>query len=317
VRIALLRSLDRYLDRETTWTLLEAAVRVPDPELAVAPLSLSSLAASTLDQRQPAHIQRRAFALAGALLEHPDGTARRAALDYCAQLMLPDEAHVAVPRLLELAHTAPRAEATGAFRALTGVCPAEDAAQLSDALRGVLSDRLRLSEAVKALQFSWQTNDDPRMQALARAAIAGLEADPVTAEMRAAIAIAMLPAQDLEAFFLQLAARGEFHAGILLHSLGQVPHQTGRFSAAQLGAIEQVLAASEDAHVRRLAFAFLLCRRTAEGLWTDELVERLHRYRADPAPVVATPAQLTFSSAEEGEDSVTDDDVDGDFDADL
>jgi len=317
VRIALLRSLDLYLDREPTWALLEAAVHAPDPELAAAPLSLLSLAASRLDQRQPAHIQRRAFTLAGALLQHADDAARRAALDYCAQLMLPDETHVAVPRLLELARTAPRDEASKAFRALCGVCPAEDATLLSQALRDVLPDRLRLSEAAKALQFSWQTDDDPRMLALARAAIGGLEADPVTAEMRADIAIIMLPAQDLVAFFLQLAARGDFHAGVLVRALGQVPHQTGRFTAAQLGTIEQALAASEDAHARCLAFAFLLRRRTAQGLWSDELVERLHRYRADPAPVVATPAQLTFTSAEEGEEAATDDDVDGDYDADL
>src|SRR5260221_12820473 len=118
-----------------------------------------------------------------------------------------------------------------------GVCPAEDATLLSQALRDVLPDRLRLSEAAKALQFSWQTDDDPRMLALARAAIGGLEADPVTAEMRADIAIIMLPAQDLVAFFLQLAARGDFHAGVLVRALGQAPHQTGRFTAAQLGTI--------------------------------------------------------------------------------
>jgi hypothetical protein len=317
VRIALLRSLDLYLDREPTWALLEAAVHVPDPELATAPLSLSSLAASTLDQRQPASIQRRAVTLAGALLQHADDAARRAALDYCAQLMLSDDTHVAVPRLLDLARTAPRDEASRAFRALCGVCPAEDATLLSQALRDVLPDRLRLSEAVKALQFSWQTNDDLRMHALAGAAITGLAADPVTAEMRAAIAIIMLPAQDLEAFFLELATRGEFHAGVLVRSLGEVRRQTGRFSPAQLSAIEQALATSGDAHVRRLAFAFLLRSQTAQGLWTDDLVERLHRYRADPTPVVATPAQLTFTSAEEGEDAATDVDADFDFDPDL
>jgi hypothetical protein len=69
--------------------------------------------------------------------------------------------------------------------------------------------------------------------------------------------------------------------------------------------------------VRRLAFAFLLRRQSAEGLWTDELAARLQRYRADPAPVVATPAQLTFTAAEEGEDAAADDDVDSDFDDDL
>jgi hypothetical protein len=311
------RSLDLYLDREPTWPLLDATVHAPDPELAVAPLSLSSLAAHKLDQYQPAHIQRRAIALAGALLEHPDVTARRAALDYCERLMLPDEAHVAVPRLLVLARSAPHDVASKAFRALCGICPAEDATLLGGALSGIVPDRLRLSEAAKALQFSWQTDDDPRMRALARAALAGLEGDPITAEMRANIAIIMLPAQDLAAFFLQLAARGEFHAGVLLRSLSQVSHQTGRFSAVQLGTIEQALAASEDAHVRRLAFEFLLRRRTAQGLWTDELVERLHRYRADPASVVATPAQLTFTSAEEGEEAATDDDDGGDSDPNL
>lgn len=315
-RIALLRSLDLYLDREATWTLLEAAVREADPELAVTPLTLSSLAASTLDQRQPAHVQQRALALAGALLKHPDAAVRRRALEYCAQSMLPDEAHVAIPRLLELALTAPRAEATSAVGALAGVCPTEDAALLGDALRGVLSDRLRLSDAARALQFGWQTDENPRMRALARAAIAGLEADPVTAELRAAIAVNMLPAQELAAFFLQLAARGEFHAGVVLRSLSDVPRQTGRFAVAQINAIEHTLAASEDAHVRRLAFAFLLRRQTAEGLWTDELIERLRRYRADPAPVVASAAQLTFIPAEEGEDAASDDVVDGAFDPD-
>ncbi len=316
-RIALLRSLDLYLDRESTWTLLESAVHAPDPELAVAPLSLSSLSASTLDQRQPAHIQRRAFALAGSLLDHPTAVVRHVALDYCAQLMISDEAHVTIPRLLELARTAPRDEASKAFTALCGVCSAEDAALMSKALRDVLPDRYRLSDAVKALQFDWQTEDDPRMLALARATIAGLEDDPVTAEMRVAIAIAMLPAQELTAFFLQLAARGEFHAGVLLRSLDQIPKQAVRFSSAEFGAIEQALAASDDVHVRRLAFAFLLRRQTAQGLWTDELVERLHYYRADPAPDVASSAQFTFTPAEADEEATPDDEVDGDFDPDL
>jgi hypothetical protein len=314
VRIALVRSLDRYLDREPTWALLDAAIRAPDPELAVAPLGLTSLAASALDQRQPPSIQRRALALAGALLAHADDAARRTALEYCAQAMFPDEARVALPRLLELARTAPREEAARAFRALCGVCPAEEAAQLGAALRETLADRPRLSEAVQALQLGWRSGDVSRMRALARAAISGLAGDPVTTEMRAGIAIVMLPAQDLTDFFLQLAAGGELHAGVLMRALNDVPQQTSRFSAAQLGAIEQALAASANTHVRRLAFAFLLRRRAAAGLWTDDLAERLRRYRADLAPVVATPAQLTFTPAEEGEDAATDDD---DLDDDL
>ena len=86
VRVALIQSLDRHLNRAHAWEMLEGATRNPDPVIAQASLALPTFAASSFADQSSHETQLHVFRLVASLLEHPAREARDACRSYCAQL---------------------------------------------------------------------------------------------------------------------------------------------------------------------------------------------------------------------------------------
>ncbi len=302
VRIALLRTLDRYLDRAQSWELLEEATRSSERELALAPLSLSSLDdAESLATTQSVATQRHVLRLLAPLVTHPDAEAQREAVRYCAMLGIADEEQTLTPTLVARVEEAVTAAQTrtdfdvGAAiaAAFFGVCRANDTEGMARVMRALLPHRRPLERAVGSLTAAPRTLER-RLMPVLRAAIAALATDPLTTRLRVDIAIARFLADALETFLRDLATADALDAETLISTASKLASVRNRSDNAAFFALEARLGASDDERLRRLALAILQSRASNMGGWDDALLERLRIYRADPSPLVAAAAQFTF-----------------------
>jgi hypothetical protein len=317
VRIALLRSLDGYLDRPQAWEILERAARGPDMEVAQATLTLSTLAASRLlAERETVATQDGVLRLAGALLARPEASARAAALEYCRYLGVNDRAHIVTPTLFALIAAglepersrAAYEEAQTALDAFCGVCAPDEAARIGQLFVALLPQRRLLKVAVEALNGAARFRERG-LESVIRAAMTALDPDPLSARLRLQFAIAHLPTDEIIVLVSDLAARDTLNADDLVWLCGQLvsPSQpTIRFTGAALAAMENSWGASADPHLRRLALATLQAQAARANGWSAALIERLRSYRADPSTLVAAAAQFTFPHADAPDDEAED-----------
>lgn len=302
VRIALLQSLDRHLQRPEAWEILQDAARNPDQAVALATLSLPSFATYALADRGSQETRLGVLRLVAELLEHPEREARDGCREYCQRLGIADEARIVTPQLLGSinvgaapdATTEQQEEAISAIEAFFGVCAPTDGEAVAVMMRTLLPHRHALDEAIDALDTAPRFKQR-RLLPVLRAALAALESDPLVAHKRAELAIDLLPYEELEPFLLSLSGQPGLHAYTVNVANDALSRRAARFTPAQLEALEQALAASDDAQIRWLAFAVLQEREEKEGGWTDALLVRLDVYRNDPSPLVASEAQFTLT----------------------
>jgi hypothetical protein len=165
---------------------------------------------------------------------------------------------------------------------------------------------------------------------VACAVLAGLAGDPLLAELRTRLATKALQGDELADWLEQVVAAGEFHPGVFRTALdgmsrsGDNAHwaaygylarigvnihrlrrgrQTGgargvQFDIAAMDRLEGRLAAHADGQLRRIALAALQQLVGDEHGWTDERLERLRRFAADPAPLVAESALSALAFVE-------------------
>jgi hypothetical protein len=164
-------------------------------------------------------------------------------------------------------------------------------------MRVLLPRRRLLKRAIKALEPN-DTRARQRLLPVARATLDALEADPLTLTQRVRLAVRYLGADDLASYFERVSARQEWHDEALLVACATISDQEDRLSAEQWRAFEGRLSTSDDARLRRLAFAALKAWAARAGDWEGAPLERLRVYRADPAPLVAAVAQFTLPGAD-------------------
>jgi len=322
VRVALMRGLAAYPEREETWTLLEQAARSPDPALAIAAGRMPAA-------RLAARAQSRLLDLLIILLARPEPEVRFGALARCRDLPVADPGRrLVVPLLAALATDVP-GEAHLAAAALLRLYTVEDLPAVEDAARRLRTQRQSLQTLVTAVRLEVSVSRRVHSDA-ARAVLAGLSGDPLLMELRTHLAADALQGDELAQWLEDVVAAGEFHGGafgILLARLGRggvEPNLVFAY-AARLGVslhrlhrgqrpawirgmqrderalerLEARLADHVDDRLRRIALAALLEQGEDQRGWDADRLARLGRFAADRAPLVAEAALSELAQVED------------------
>jgi hypothetical protein len=287
VRVALLRALWGHLEKPDSWDILDRAAASPDFDVAV---TASRVPADRLSNEA----QRRLTGLIASLLQHSDPLVRMAALGRCQQLPIRDSERRLLPRLLVALSSSLPGEADAAVRAVFATYTGKEAHLIVAAVERVMPNRRALTSAIEGLRGSLRSR---RRQLLptARVVLSVLAADPLTARLRADLAVSALPWDELAEQLARMAATGELHAESLMTAVSGIKGAAFRTDGADLPRFETMLAASPDERLRRLALAALVAQAQGPGGWNEERLARLHSYRADPSPLVAAAAQFTMT----------------------
>lgn len=290
-RVALLRGLWAFLDRAEAWDLLEQAAQNPHGTIAAHTARIPA-------EGLPLWAQDRLIAVMGHLLAHPGATTRVTTLTRLASLPVADRNRILLPLFLHSTQSAVGDEREAAADALFITYTTRDAAQVGEAVRRMLPQRRALTTLVRALLRHLQRDRDP-LRDTARAVLAALRADPLTARLRAELAFSALPTEEIVAEIARMADTRELHADALHAAITAISAQSWENRRdVNIATVEAAFAASEDRYVRRLALAALVAQSNGATGWTDDRIARLAAYRRDSAALVAEAAQFTFSPGE-------------------
>jgi hypothetical protein len=123
---------------------------------------------------------------------------------------------------------------------------------------------------------------------VARQLNAGLAADPLTVTVHLELAGRIQEWKQLTETLLEVSRRGLLHADAMVVAMKAVARAT------HPDEIEAQLRDQPDANLRRLALAALIGAAAPGKGWSRARRQRLDRYRADAAPLVAAAAAFTF-----------------------
>lgn len=289
VRVALLRALWAHLERTETWPILHRAATDPDPAVAAGVVWIPT------DRLSPV-VQQQVLALLAALLSHPDALLRVQALSRLTSLPLADAGQVLLPPLLARLHSPLPDEYQAAARALFATYTGQHAA-IAATVAEVRPERRVLRALLQALHTALASNRS-NLQPVVYSVLEALRPDPLTVRLQVRLAVAGLPWPKLAPYLTELAATSALDAEVLMATVQALEAITQRIAsqadADELFSLEQALAASPDARLRRLALAALQAQATRPTGWTAALRARLDHYRADAVPLVAAAAQFVF-----------------------
>ncbi len=291
VRIALLRAFWDHLERDETWPILEHAARAEDPAIADGVICIPS-------SRLAASAQRRLAALMVLLLRHQDAKVRIDTMARCWSLPLSDPDGVIANELLQSLQSALPDECRAGAQAVFQTFKADEASLIGEAIREIIANRHRLTRVLSVLGtlLPWQRE---RLLPATRAVLDSLRDDPLTAMARMKLAIAALPWPELGAFLTAMVGLSEFTAEVLMCAVASLEESDYRSDAEDIATLETSLSQQADERLRRLGLAALVALANPARGWDDALLARLHQYRDDPSPLVASAAQFTFPPGEE------------------
>ncbi len=281
VRVAFLRALWSHLERDTTWSILEAAATSDDAAIA-------TVVGRIPTDRLSSIAQRRLLELLATLLIHPDPLVRLDVLQRCYQLPVNDPEQILLPKLLQAINSPlPDECSTAANAVVTTYSGSKFATVVGDTIRNIIGNRRALQTLVRMLI---NTLSSRRQQLLptAHAVIEAMASDPLTATLQVELAIPALPWDELAIFFQKLAVSDQMHPEVLFTAVDGIRETTGRNDANQL---EELLVASNDDRLRRIALAALITQSQTHG-WNNERKQRLYAFRNDPSVMVASSAQF-------------------------
>ncbi|GHO88683.1 hypothetical protein [Dictyobacter formicarum] len=283
VRVALLRALWPYLERDETWDVLTQAAQSPDSAPALGVINIPVGGMSLKAQRQLTNL----FTI---LLVHPDPEVRIATLNRCAAFPFRDPEHALHARLLQLMQSKLPDERSTAARAIFAIYTGNDATLIGNAVRQLLKDRQALQSTIDAFASRLYIGRK-HLLPTTRIIQAVLAEDPLTITWRLKILFWGLPWPEVIQGIIQLGP--QLHADALVTAEGLID-QISRRPDANLAELEAALATQADERLRRLALSALLAQtRQARG-WNDEYIQRLQTYQHDSSPLVAEQAQFTF-----------------------
>jgi hypothetical protein len=292
VQVALLRALWVYLERPTTWPLLERAAISTDPAIATV---VGRIPANNLSP----DAQAKLTALVATLLQHPDPQVRIVVLRRCIELPLSDHERVLpTPLLAALISELPdeyRVAAQAIFATSTG----REAELITAIILQIVDKRRILQTIIEALKIALRGG---RHQFLptAVAILAALESDPLSATLQLDLAIHALDLDELANFLIKLATTSDYlHAEALMLGVSSLEQIASfRTDAIELLDLETSLANQPDARLRRLALAALVAQAKTPTGWDEARRDRLRSYRHDSAVLVAAAAQFIFLAEE-------------------
>lgn len=290
VRVALLRAFWDHLEQEETWPILERAARSPDPAIAAGVVRIPA------DRLSP-QAQRRLGRLIATLVASADPKVRLDTLGRIDQLPLTDQEQALVGPLYAALESSFPDEREAAARAIFRTYVGRDATLVGKAVERIIANRRAVATVAQVLQsVIWlgRTHLLPTV----RAVLAALSSDPLTACIRAQLAMLALPWEEAITFLQVQAASGGLHSEALMTVVQTLPLAARRPDADGLEMFEATLGRSEDERLRRLGLAALVALAQSQRGWNEERVARLQVYCADTSWMVAAAAQFTVPPVE-------------------
>jgi hypothetical protein len=292
VQVALLRALWVYLERPTTWPLLERAAISTDPAIATAVGRIPA------DHLSP-DIQAKLSALIATLLQHPGPLVRIAVLRRCIELPLSDHERVLHSPLLTALTSELPDEYIVAAQAIFATYAGREAELIAAIIPKIVEKRRILQTTIQALKSALH-GSRRQFLPIAVAVLAALESDPLTAALQLELAIRALDLDELAKFLIKLATTNDYlHAEALMSGVSSLEQLASfRTDASELLVLETSLANQPDARLRRLALAALVAQAKTPSGWDEARRDRLRSYRQDSTVLVAAAAQFIFLAEE-------------------
>ncbi len=228
--------------------------------------------------------------LLATLLIHPDPLVRLNVLQRCYQLPVNDPEQILLPKLLQAINSPLPDECSAAANAVFTTYSGKFATVVGDAVRNIIGNRRALQTLVRIL-INTLGGRRQLLLPTARAVIEAMASDPLTATLQVELALPALPCDELAIFFEKLAASDQMHPEVLFTAVDGIRETTGRNDANELVHLEELLVASNDDRLRRIALAALITQSQTYG-WNDKRKQRLYAFRNDPSPLVASSAQF-------------------------
>lgn len=284
IRIALLRALWDYLERDETWAVFDRAVTHKDwvvaSKLADIPLgSLSEVA------------QERLVGLLVRILGRPEPEARLALLARTPSLAVSDRKRVLFRALVDHLGSQRPDEALAAARAvIVRMAPGEGEAVLGR-LRELSHRRDLMVELIPA--FAPSPYSPEHVRQLAESLVTMLARDPLATVHYVRFAGSVFDWKRLVAVFEDLGRRDFMHSDAMMAAYETIAR------CVHPALIEQTLAKHKNPRLRRLAVEALKHAAGPQNGWTPERRAKLEAYRRDEAPLVAGAAVYIFPPHEE------------------
>jgi hypothetical protein len=277
VRIAVVRALWSYLEREEAWHILAKAA-VEDPMAALATVYIP---ADRLSQTARGRLAKHM----GLLLRHESAVVRFETIQRLAGSPFLAAGTSLKVELLALLADATEEEARYLAMALTLSSPVEEPDDLAHRFAEVRTARI-LQAAVTAL-----VDLNPRYPR--RVGTVSEQLVDLLLEKRRQITLAVrlafqaLQPDALEAVIRRISAQGLLHPGALMEAIAGARSRRGD----DLGGLEARLATMDDPAARRIGLAILAARAGKLG-WSSDARSKLDAYRRDGAMVVSEEAEL-------------------------
>lgn len=288
VRIALLRALWDYLDRDEAWSILDEAARSED-------VAVATMAGRTPAARLSGESQERLISILLSVLSHLDPKVRCDVLARCQTLPVIDPQHRMLPSLVKAMSSPVIDEVQAAAPAVFCTYDDTHAAAIAGAVSDLLPNRRALKIVVAALEDR-AGQSRSAMQPIVDQVLDALSHDPLTITLRVHLATAACSGAQVVAYLQQYL--DDIHPEALMVAVQSLSEEnshgfmSGNSTIAE--AVEAGLRDHPDARLRRVGLAALIAQSRSGRGWTAALRQRLTEYQRDSSSLVASAAAFTF-----------------------
>lgn len=286
IRIAALRGLWHFLDRDETWSVFEKTVQ--DPDWVVAG-RLADLPQNVL----PPAREARMTTLLAALLSRPEPEARLELLNRLIGPPVRETERRLFSRMLDLMGARAVAESTTAFATVLARMRTDEVSVVAGRLASLSARRRTYLGLLDALRARLGPYAPEHIRAVAVETWRAIRDEPLSTGAALRLAGVLLPWSALADELTRLSAAGRFHADALAVALEAARR------CVHPERLERALATEIDSHLRRVALEALRAAAGPDAGWTTERCARLDAFRRDPAPLVAEAAWSTFPPEDE------------------
>lgn len=291
-RIALLRALWNYLEREETWAVLHRAADGAD---AATTLHLARVPGTSLSKQS----RSRLLELFRALLGHADPRARLAPLRRLTSSPVFDPERILEDVLLRTLCSDNVDESVASAQAIIATYDRVAPEVIGCAVLPITARRRNLSAYVHELLQALR-RDRERYYPGASAALQILRSQPTVATLILRLTVAATSIVELGEALEEITVRPDFHAGLVAEGITAIEACASRSDCGALHDCERFLGAHPSDVLRRFGLAALAALATDSKGWNDERLAILHRYRTDSSALVAEAALGTFPANELG-----------------
>jgi hypothetical protein len=279
VRIAVLRALWSYLEREDVWDVFAKAATED-----------AAVARATVYIPQDRHTKAARGRLAchmELLLRHPSAAVRLETVQRLAALPISTAGTSLAASLASLLEQPDERDARHVATALALCVPIEEMADLASAFAE--SRTSCVLQAIVAALAAQNATHPRRVEAVSRRLVDALLDNGRHITLATRLAFLVLPPVELLTVIQCMSTQKLLHTGALMEAFSAASERRGD----ELGVIESSLAGADDPMARRIGLAALTAQANKLG-WSQQARAKLEAYRVDVAPIVSEAAGLVF-----------------------